>query len=139
MFIVKWQAAYAEVLRCAGAGRILARERCGLRCGRLRITLLWIGRLLRICTISGRRCRRSLLRIALLWLLAVSLLRLFLIWRDVEALDRREHSAVVHSAVDAGIDIDTLARLKVVEKPHLVAGELYQYIIGMHNAVAVGP
>lgn len=67
------------------------------------------------------------------------MLRLFLIWRDVEALDRCEHSAIVLSAVDAGIDIDTLARLKVVEKPHLVAGELYKYIIGMHNAVAVGP
>ena len=90
---------------------------------------------MRICTISGRR----LGRISLLWLLAVSLLRLFLIWRDVEALDRREHSAIILSAVDAGIDIDTLARLKVVEKPHLVAGELYQYIIGMHNAVAIGP
>lgn len=75
----------------------------------------------------------------MLWWLAITLLRLFLIWRNVEALNRREHPAIVLSAVDARIDVDTLARLKVVEKSHLVAGELYQYIIGMHNAVAVGP
>lgn len=75
----------------------------------------------------------------MLRLLAVTLLRLFLIRRYVEALDRREHSAVVLSTVHASIDADALAGLKVVEECHLVAGELYQYIIGMHNAVAVGP
>lgn len=101
------------------------------------VALLRIRGLLRISAKAGRG--RRLGRISLLRLLAETLLRLFLIRSDAKSLDRREHSAVVLSAIDAGIDVDTLARLKVVEKPHLVAGELYQYIIGMHNAVAVGP
>lgn len=101
----------------------------------LRIALLWIGGLLRICTISGRR----LGRISLLRLLAVTLLRLFLIRRYVEALDRREHSAVVLSTVHASIDADALAGLKVVEKSHLVAGELNQYEVGMNDTLTVGP
>ena len=51
----------------------------------LSVALLRIGGLLRIRTISGRG--RRLWRISLLRLLAVTLLRLFLIGRDAEALD----------------------------------------------------
>ena len=91
--------------------------------------MLRIGGLLRICTISGRGRRLG----------RVSLLRLFLIWRDAESLDRREHSAIVLSAVDAGIDVDTLTRLEIVKEAHLVAGELNRYEIGMNYTLAVGP
>lgn len=89
----------------------------------LSVALLRIGGLLRISTISGRG--RRLGRISLLRLLAVTLLRLFLIGSNAEALDRREHSAVVLSAIDAGIDVDTLARLEIVKEAHLIAGELH--------------
>ena len=81
----------------------------------LSVALLRIGGLLRIRTISGRGRR--------LW--RISLLRLFLIGSNAEALDRREHSAVVLSAIDAGIDVDTLARLEIVKEAHLIAGELH--------------
>lgn len=101
------------------------------------VALLRIRGLLRISAKAGRG--RRLGRISLLRLLAETLLRLFLIRSDAKSLDRREHSAIVLSAVDAGIDVDTLTRLEIVKEAHLVAGELYQYIIGMHNAVAVGP
>lgn len=70
----------------------------------LRIALLRIGGLLRIYAKSGRRCSLS----------HKSLLRLFLIGCNSEALDRSEDSAVVLSAVDAGIDGDTLTRQEVV-------------------------
>lgn len=93
------------------------------------VALLRIRGLLRISAKAGRGRRLG----------RISLLRLFLIRSDAKSLDRREHSAVVLSAIDAGIDVDTLARLEIVKEAHLVAGELYQYIIGMHNAVAVGP
>ena len=75
----------------------------------------------------------------MLRLLAVTLLRLCLIGRDAEALDRCEHSSIVFSPIDAGVDIDTLARPEIVKEAHLIAGEIHRYEVRVQDTLAVGP
>ena len=72
-------------------------------------------------------------------LLSVPLLRLCLIWGNAEALDRREHSTIIFSPIDAGVDVDTLSRLEIVKEVHLITGEIHRYEVGVQDTLAVGP